>query len=388
MLILSNYDLASIHRNTCVAILDAYLPHGNRGAFAAQIGVTPQWFTYFRQSDSFSMPSLELGKRIADQLPAPDHIRCAFYEHLAAAREAYDAAGQEVAYRTAKGLPIRDLVQEVADAFNEATFHADMNETRRQYEEAEAKALLIVNNTPPMAYPLEYLTVCSYLLHICSALDRVPQGLYWAMVGRHITQFLVRNEFVTWEERDRFEDLRYLLARDEALGLHNLGNPKVSLAAYDHAASVLQGHHRKKEWQADLSRNKLITLSTMPRFGIREAEALANSAELELERTGNHLAVLLTREALARAYIEYGGHKNLATAERMLGDVQSGLDRQESVGQLHFSIVLKTLTRLHWVRQDRQSWDKTVHQVLTLTQNAGLFHQYHNVLQRYGGAIG
>lgn len=383
-MLLSQCDIGSIRRDICIAILDAYLPHGRRIEFASRIGVTAQWFTYFRQAESSSMPSRELGKKISEHLPAPDHIRRAFYEYLVEARKAYETAGHEIVYRSTKGLPIHDLVKEVIDAFNAATFHADLNETKRQYENALAAALLIINNTTPMAYPLEYLTVCSYLLHICSALDRLPQGLYWAMVGRHITQILTRNEFITLEERARFEDLRYLLARDEALGFYNLGNAKASLAAYEYATSTLKAHHREKEWQADLNRNKLNALSTLPRFSIRDAEALANSAERELERIGNHLSVLLTREALSRSYIAYGGRKNLERAEHLLVDIQAGFSQQKFVGQLHFAVVLKTLTHLHWVRQDRYSWEQSVHHLLSLTQKAGLLHQYNSVLKLYG----
>lgn len=387
MLILTDYDLASTHRHICVAILDAYLPHGERGVFAGRISVTPQWFTYFRQADSFSMPSLELAKRISEHLPAPDHIRRAFYEHLVEARKAYESASHEVAYRAATGLPIGDLVQQVADAFNAATFQASLNETKSLYNQALATALLIVNNTSPMAYPLEYLTVCSYLLHICSALDRMPQGLYWAKVGRHITQMLARNEFVTWQERERLEDLCYLLARDEALGYHNLGNAKASLDAYECAASTLQRHHREKEWRADLSRNKLIALSAIPRFSIREAEGLAYQAETELERLGNSLSVLLTKEALSRAYIAYRGKKNLQKAERLLYDVLKSLEGEPDAGQLHQAIILKTAASLYWVRDDRSQWEQAIRHVLTITQSAGLLHQHNSILKQYGTAL-
>jgi len=75
MPLLTWYDQAHLHREVCLAVLDAYLPHGAAHKLAQVVGVTPQWFAYFRQADSFSMPSLALAQRIAAKLPAPAAYR-------------------------------------------------------------------------------------------------------------------------------------------------------------------------------------------------------------------------------------------------------------------------------------------------------------------------
>jgi hypothetical protein len=93
-----------------------------------------------------------------------------------------------------------------------------------------------VTQVQPLAYPLEYMDVCGTLLHICIALDRVVEGLYWIKIGNHPAQHLRVVDLPTQAAREQLLHLRYILARDEGLGYHHLGDDKAALVCYDQAA--------------------------------------------------------------------------------------------------------------------------------------------------------
>jgi len=387
MPLLTWYDQAHLHREVCLAVLNAYLPHGAAHKLAQLVGVTPQWFAYFRQADSFSMPSLALAQRIAAKLPAPAAYRQAFVEHLAAARQAYVAAKQEIHNHAQSRLPISDYLQELDAAFYAANFGPNLQTTKQHYQRAFALARLIVTHAAPEVYPLEYMQTCATLLHICIALDQVADGLYWIKLGNHLAQQLTVNDLPTLLQRDQLRHRRYLLARDEALGYHHLGDDKKALLCYNHAAQQLGDHPNPRSQQGDLARNRLISLPGSGRFAIGDAEALAQRAIFVFEQKNDALGLLLNRQALAHAYLAVGNRKNLKKAERSLDGLLTELEALPNAGQIHRAVVLQTSAELCWRRGDQSNWQTLIRQTLEITRQAGLAHFYNQLCDQYGAAL-
>ena len=384
MALLTWNDKADIHREVCVAILDAFVPHGQRGKFIKSVGYTKQWYSYIRQANSFRMPSLETARKIAENLPAPKSYQQAFFHHLAEARKAYEAANQEVFQRTAFRQPVDDYLQELKSSFSEATFDGDMYEARDQYRRVLEQGKVLITNLHPDIYFLEYLEVCSLMAHACYVLDNAASGLYWAKLGRCLAEDY--ETFNNQYKRQRLDNLRFLLARDEALGYHNLKNPKLAQQYYNRAETLLP-NDSKIIRLADVYRNRLISLSTLPRFTVGKAAGLAGQAEKVFEKRGDELSLLLNNEALARAYIVYGSSLNLRRAKKLLHYTQERLDLLPNAGPLHSTVVLITKARLHWHENDRSSWEHTIKEALTITTQAGLFHQHRKIVKEYGEAL-
>jgi hypothetical protein len=387
MMLLTWYDQAYLHRATSIAVLDAYLPHGNLHKFAAAVGVSPQWFTYFRQADSFSMPSLELARRIVGQLPAPPTYCQAFYEHLAEARKAYLAAQDAVQRRSAVGAPIHEYLAECNAAFYAATFGGNLDQTQQHYLRALALARTIVTQSAPEVYPLEYMEVCGTLLHICIALDRVAEGLYWIKVGNHLTQQLTTAELPTQAARERLLHLRYILARDEALGYHHLGDDKAALVCYDRAAYHLAHHYNPRAKQGDLARNRLLSLPGTARFTLSDAESLARQAKPVFEQQSDWLGLLLNQQALACAYMAYGNAKNLKRADHLLDGLLIKLTALPNAGQVHRAVVLQAQAGLYWRRGDTASWQVVMQQVWPIVRQAGLVYYANRLVNQYGETL-
>lgn len=94
--------LAELHRETYVATLKSWIPHGERGDFARKIGITREYMSYICALDypikgkypPKRLPSAQLARKIAEALPAPVEVKQSLLEnielaHVQAARAHY-----------------------------------------------------------------------------------------------------------------------------------------------------------------------------------------------------------------------------------------------------------------------------------------------------------
>ena len=88
---IDKYRLAELHRETYVAILQRWIPHGKRGKFAKQCGITREYLSCLcALDDKFDQrvvthkrhPSPQLARKIADNLPAPAEIKQGVLENM------------------------------------------------------------------------------------------------------------------------------------------------------------------------------------------------------------------------------------------------------------------------------------------------------------------
>ncbi len=384
MALLTWYDKADIHREVCATILDAFVPHGQRGKFIESVGYSKQWYVYIRQANSVRMPSLKAARKMAENLPAPKEYQQAFLHHLTEARKAYEAAYQEVFEHTTLRRPIDDYLEELRSSFQVASFSQEIHKARTHYQRVLHISKVLVGTLHPEIYLLEYLEACSLLAHVSYIFDQAANGLYWAKLGQLIADVYDIENLKNYSERELLDIRRFLLTRDEGLAYYNLNQPKFALQCYDRAEILLPKHHILSP---EIYRNKLLSLSTLPRFVIGNARDLARQAEKAFDKTGDQFRMLMNNEALARTYIAYGNWLNLRRAKKLLHSTLEQLDSSSNAGPLLRTVVLVTTARLYWCENDRSSWEYMIKQALKIINDAGLFHQYRKILKEYGNAI-
>jgi len=124
--------IAEIHREVFSALLKSWIPHGQRGEFARRVGVTREYLSYLCavESDTQRLPSEDLARRIADNLPAPLEIRQSVIENAELAR-AYKAQTFYAARSFLHQRRVNELIAWLNESHHRATFGASAEETSR-----------------------------------------------------------------------------------------------------------------------------------------------------------------------------------------------------------------------------------------------------------------
>lgn len=206
-------------------------------------------------------------------------------------------------------------------------------------------------------------------------------------MANHLAAQLTTADLVGEERRARLLHVRYVLARDEALGYHHFGNDRAAWRCYERGERALAEHPNPRSQYGDLARNRLLALAGIPRFTISEAEGLAHCAIPIFEQKADGLGLLLNRQALARAYVVQGGAKNFRRAERVLRDLLAELSTLPNAGQIHRVVVMQTLGQLYWRRGDTTEWQRVMAGLLPLARQAGLLYFTNRLKQTYGSAL-
>jgi len=386
MTLLTSFDTASTHRDIAIAILDAHLPHGAISELAKRAGFTKQWLANIRQAGSFSMPSRKAAKLIANNLSASPYYKSALYYHLVEARKAYEGAKKEMTERVRLQLPISVYVGEIETTFKSAYFYANPVEMHQQLKKILDMGGSLLSEVQAQNYPADYLKICSVLAHANYLLNCVPAGLYWAKLGRIMADRL-EDAFGKAERAEMsLSDWHFILARDEAIGYNNMALAQTAQVCYERAEKIaLESGSAIR--LADVYRNRLLSLSKVPRFTIGDAENLAYRAREVFERTNDYLSYLLNDIALSRAYIAYGGRLNLKKAGQLLADAEKRLNRLPNAGQIHRVVVLTEISQLNWQKRDLDAWRANLKAALKIIKEGGLFHQLDELKKQYGNIL-
>ncbi len=388
MSLITWYDKVDMHREVAVAILDAFLTHGKKDNFARQVGISPQWYSYIRQAGSFSLPDLPTAKLLAKYLPAPGYYKDALYEHLSEARIAYENASKEIFFSQSDDERLAFYINEISQAHNQAVFANNLapDEVKKLYIRVYELSNLAVRNISFENHPLEFLEICNPLADVSYVLDKASHGIYWAKLARRIAENIDKQSANFLSNWKSLQQQHFFAIRNEALGYHNLHNPSMAQQVFNHAEN-LASIHQNIVFLSDTYRNRLISLSTMPRFAISDAESLAMLAGNIFEKRDDPLSIFMTQEALARAYIAHGTSRSLKKANRVLEKTLSGLDTIHYTGYIHQVVVMQTIASLFWVTGDSAGWKNIMKKILVITSEAGLFHQYRKAVEKYGSAI-
>jgi hypothetical protein len=389
MSLIHYYDQADIHRQVCVAILDSFLPHGDKTKFSKDVGITAQWFSYIREKKSLSMPSTETAKLMAKHLPAPDYYKESLYDHICEARAAYEKATKEVKWTNKPSEEIAIHAQELSAAHSQTLFTTGLplTEVKRSLLKVMELGEALINNLNWKLAPLQYMRMMVPVIHTAYSVDKASSGLYWAILGLKIAEAYDIEVLNAADDRKELADLRYEFARNIATGYSNLNLPKEAMNAINYAEPLIPQFNREG-YIADLNRNRSNILAKSIRFNISDAEYLTDECIEVYERRSHGLNILLSREAKARAYIAHGigqkSNRSLRKAEKVLRDTYPLLDKIPMVGAMHRVIVTKTVAKLHKAQGNRLEHEKLTEQLLNMAREAGLYHQYRTIMQESG----
>lgn len=189
------------------------------------------------------------------------------------------------------------------------------------------------------------------------------------------------------QEREQFIQLRINTVYAEALSHRHLQHFDQAYAAYLQAEHLLQQYNLQGSvWEVHICQGKVLALSGVPRFSIREAQRSTDQA-LRLYEARPELyqpAMLLKiKEALARAYI---AHANYRQAEQLLREQAPWL-HQTTVGVVQRTGYLRTYARCCWHQQRRDEWEYFITTALHTALQAGLTHQLNEIRREYGTHI-
>ena len=187
--------LAEMHRETYVAILKSWIPHGERGNFADRVGITREYLSYLcaldrAAEDKFPtkrLPSAQMAKKIAQALPAPLEIRRSLEEnmelaHVNAARAHYKTR-EFISHRQ-----VSELLYDLERLHGKATFGTNLPEVQRNYRALREAAASMVNKLSPEIYPASLARVCLYLHDSQCVLDRADDAFRYAKLARLVLE--------------------------------------------------------------------------------------------------------------------------------------------------------------------------------------------------------
>lgn len=156
-------SLVEVHRETYIAILKSWIPHGKKGDFAHKVGISREYLSYLCALDhpaegNYStrrLPSPQMAKKIAAALPAPTEIKRSLIEnmelaHINAARAYYDTRGSIAPRRVSEQL------SELEGTHRQATFGTDLPEVQRAYRAVRDVAASLLPRLSPNIYPASF----------------------------------------------------------------------------------------------------------------------------------------------------------------------------------------------------------------------------------------
>jgi tetratricopeptide (TPR) repeat protein len=377
--------LAAIHRETYTAILKSWVPHGKRGSFARQAGISREYLSYLCTLDearaTHRLPSPKTAKKIAAALPAPREIRQSLIEnmelaHVSAAR-AYYTTREYVAQQL-----VRELLAEIGRAHGQATFGSILSEVQRTYRVTRDASASLLRRLSPEIYPASFAQTCLYLHDAQCVLDRADDALRYAKLAA----LILENPYV-YEAGYSQEQIDYLAInaiRGEGVAYHNLSLYREAPRLYERSITTPAYRNNEDFWKPIIGRDLLNAMAKTPRFSIRKAKEISGEIDAICERTGDELKLYLARVSWLCCLIQ---HERWRPAERILREEIERIPRLPYVGALHRSFLLKNGALMAWKMGDLHTWKQRIVETVTLMQRAGLKHQLHIVQRQYGEAL-
>lgn len=377
--------LAEIHRETYVAIIQSWVPHGKRGEFAHQAGISREYLSYLCALDNPEtghtptkrLPSPKIARKIADVLPAPKQIKCSLIEnmdlaHIHKSRSFYQTKEFIREHR------LHTLMSDLAKSHQLASFGKDYQEVNRAYRVTRNAARTLLPQISPQLFPASYVQTCLYLHDAQCVLDRADEALKYAKIANLI--FNVMDVYEDGFEKEQIDDLRINALRGEAIAYHNLGlDVRIpDIIGQIHHSSAFK--NRRSFWTPLVGRDLLNSLALIPRFSIREAKQIAHQNKAFSEKYGDQLTYVLSQESWLRCLVEKG---KLKDAQKVYRELAEQIPTISHIGSLHKSLLLKSGAKLAWEMGDKKSWFERISQALQIMHQAGLIHQLRTVKRKY-----
>ncbi len=275
MSILDSIHEAQLHREVYISLLNSALQEpGSKRSLAEQIGITQQYLSYLLNPETndlqnFRVPNAKIAQKIANALPFEREQREQLLMHMCLARD-----GASHIARTFRAdlsdYSLEHFMQELREAYQEASFSADPHISRRKYLVVRDTCKMLLEYPVLYTYPLITVEVC-LLLHDAQCLfNRTEDALYHAKLARAIMDSLSRNDY--FREKERFDSYSIEVFRAEARAYSDL---RLYREAYEKCLQAEASDAMRYQSEAcipQLYRDKLQALCRKPRFALSEAE--------------------------------------------------------------------------------------------------------------------
>lgn len=378
--------LAEIHRETYIAILKSWLPHGERGDFARKIGITREYLSYICAIDhpaegdypTKRLPSPRLARKIAEALPAPIEVKQSLLENIELAHVQRARAD----YRTREFISQRrvsELLTEIGDAHHLATFGREPAEVRQAYRVVRDASANLLPHLSLEINPASYAQACLFLHDAQCVLDRANDALRHALLANLI---LDNREFdETGFTKEQIDHLEINAMRGIGVAFHNMGLEREAYRQFERATQTAAYRNSHSFWRPIVGRDMINSLVNIPRFGFREAQKLVKDSRNTCERKGDEFTLSLVNESWLRCLIQ---REKFKRAQRIFREELERIPRLPYIGSLHRALLLKSGARLAWRMGDTISWKSWIQEAYFLMESSGLSHQLRSIREQYG----
>ena len=388
---IDTYRLSDLHRETYVAILQRWVPHGDRGEFARRCGITREYLSCLcalddvpgqRRAAHKRHPSPQLARKIADNLLAPIEIKHGLLEnmelaHLYAINRRY--SGRSYSDHQLLFSRLSDL----GEMHGQATFGKNLDQVQRDYRLLRDASYDLLQQIGPERFPDSFSQTCLYYHDAQCVLNRPDEALLYAKTAQLVLESIETiEEGYTQAQRRHFE---INAIRGEAVAYHNLKLDKFVPDILLHRACRTSAFANERSfWEPIVMRDLINSVVEIPRFSIREVNKAAHRIQSICERNDDPFTRFLVREAWLRALIKFDRAK---LAKHVLDEEIEGLSHLPYVGALHKALLFKSGARLAWQTHDLDAWNGYMREALDLMIKAGLKHQLEQTREIYGSAV-
>ena len=267
-------DQAHLHRELAIAILDSALAvPGSKRAFAAAVGITPQYLSYLCDPLGSHQPSPALAERLAAALPGDADLRHRLLGHLLGARAAR-AVGRR-AVRGA-GTALTAALVTLRAARDAATFAPDPVGAARQYRVVRDAVAALLPAVSPARSPLDFCELCLLAHDVECVLNAADRALWYARQAQVVPADVQARDGLPDDPRYAHYTVNIPMA--VAVAYNNLRLPGPALEAYAAAvaAAGVGGPAGLAFWLPHLHRGWINTLAKQPRFTLGDVTGLAD----------------------------------------------------------------------------------------------------------------
>ena len=267
-------DQAQLHRELAIAILDSALAvPGSKRAFAAAVGITPQYLSYLCDPLGSHQPSPALAERLAAALPGDADLRHRLLGHLLGARAAR-AVGRR-AVRGA-GTALTAALVTLRAARDAATFAPDPVGAARQYRVVRDAVAALLPAVSPARSPLDFCELCLLAHDVECVLNAADRALWYARQAQVVPADVQARDGLPDDPRYAHYTVNIPMA--VAVAYNNLRLPGPALEAYAAAvaAAGVGGPAGLAFWLPHLHRGWINTLAKQPRFTLGDVTGLAD----------------------------------------------------------------------------------------------------------------
>lgn len=379
MSLLSPYIDAEHHREAATALLRYLVPHGQRGAFSKQVGISASHLSQIlavddlpRQPDRRN-PSPALIERIVHAVPAPLDVREALRNHLLAARCAIDIGRDALAHTPEQWS---EMVWEIRQASHQATFAPDGATAGRLYRSVVTAGRELAGVISADAHPLELVELHLCLHDALCVLDASATALYYALTARDLLASQPSGPLAGGGNGRRGE-LEVNAGRAVGVAYSNLNQLKAAQLAFQRAQALHSAQIRAAEWAPHFSRDLLTVLYKAPWLTLKAVDRIVSHADLVARGRMPDTFRLLMYVKRADCFTAFGHTRE---ARRQLDSLGAADHYGACLGPLHRAMFVTGYLKLcvkEGNQAEAEAWGR---QALRLAADAGLKRQMRTVV--------